>query len=146
MIAYEIYPTSFCDGNGDGIGDLQGIISKLDHVKDMGFNTIWLNPFYVSPFLDGGYDVKDFFDVDPRFGTLEDFDELIRQAHEKGLSILLDLVAGHASFQNKDFLESAKAKRNECSDLFIWSDNPWEKAEDLMPFEARDFVEALIQE
>lgn len=132
MIAYEIYPTSFCDGNGDGTGDLQGIISKLDHVKDMGFNAIWLNPFYVSPFLDGGYDVKDFFDVDPRFGTLEDFDELIRQAHEKGLSILLDLVAGHASFENKDFLESAKPKRNEYSDLFIWSDNPWEKAEDLI--------------
>lgn len=132
MIAYEIYPTSFCDENGDGIGDLQGIISKLDHVKDMGFNAIWLNPFYVSPFLDGGYDVKDFFDVDPRFGTLNDFDELIRQSHERGLSILLDLVAGHASFENKDFLESAKPKRNECSDLFIWSDNPWEKAEDLI--------------
>ena len=80
MIAYEIYPTSFCDSSHDGIGDLGGIRKKLDYIKEMGFNTIWLNPFYVSPFKDGGYDVQDFFDVDPRFGTLKDFEKLDRKS------------------------------------------------------------------
>ena len=78
MMAYEIYPTSFLDSNNDGTGDLRGIISKLDYIKDIGFNAIWLNPFYRSPFRDGGYDVEDFFDVDPRFGTLKDFDKIGR--------------------------------------------------------------------
>ena len=127
MIAYEIYPTSFCDSNNDGTGDLQGIISKLGYIKNMGFNAIWLNPFYRSPFKDGGYDVEDFFSVDPRFGTLDDFDELIRKAHDRNIDILLDLVAGHAALTNKDFLKSAESERNDKSDLFIWNDNPWDK-------------------
>ena len=132
MIAYEIYPTSFCDSSHDGIGDLGGIRKKLDYIKEMGFNTIWLNPFYVSPFKDGGYDVQDFFDVDPRFGTLKDFEKLITKAHGMGIRIIIDLVAGHSSFENPDFLKSAMAQRNENSDLFIWNDNPWEKGENLI--------------
>ena len=132
MIAYEIYPTSFYDSNDDGIGDLKGIIQKLDHIKKMGFNAIWLNPFYVSPFKDGGYDVEDFFDVDRRFGTLKDFRKLISQAHKKEIKIIIDLVAGHAALSHPDFLKSAEAKHNEYSDLFIWSDNPWEKADNLI--------------
>jgi maltose alpha-D-glucosyltransferase/alpha-amylase len=132
MIAYEIYPTSFSDGNHDGIGDLKGIISKLDYIRGMGFNAIWLNPFYRSPFKDGGYDVEDFFDVDPRFGTMDDFRQMVKQAHAKEIRIIVDLVAGHASFRNPDFLESAQAERNEKSDLFIWNDNPWEKGNGLI--------------
>ena len=87
MIAYEIYPTSFYDSNGDGTGDLAGITEKLDYIAGIGFNAIWLNPFYRSPFKDGGYDISDFFDVDPRFGTLADFDALVKRAHELGISI-----------------------------------------------------------
>lgn len=126
LIFYEIYPTSFYDSNSDGIGDLRGIEEKLDYVRELGCNAIWLNPFYKSPFMDGGYDVEDFFDVDPRFGTLDDFRHLIASAHEKGIRIILDLVAGHASIKNKEFLKSAEAKRNEYSDLFVWSDSVWE--------------------
>lgn len=125
LIVYEIYPTSFRDSNDDGVGDLKGIIEKLDYIRNMGFNAIWLNPFYLSPFKDGGYDVEDFFDVDPRFGTMDDFRELCQKAHEKGIKILCDLVAGHASFLNKDFLKSREPQRNENSDLFIWNDNVW---------------------
>ena len=132
MIAYEIYPTSFCDSNADGIGDLKGIISKLDYIAGMGFNAIWLNPFYTSPFKDGGYDVEDFFDVDPRFGNMDDFRELIRQAHGRGIRIIVDLVAGHSALSNPDFLKSAQAQRNEMSDLFIWNDNPWDKSANLI--------------
>ena len=127
MMVYEVYPTSFQDSNGDGVGDLQGIIFRLDYIKELGFNAIWFNPFYRSPFKDGGYDVEDFFDIDPRFGTLEDFSQMVKEAHEKGLRVILDLVAGHSAMTNPDFLESAKAERNEKSDLFIWSDNPWQR-------------------
>ena len=126
LVFYEIYPTSFYDSNNDGIGDLKGIELKLDYVKELGCNAIWLNPFFKSPFFDGGYDVEDFYDVDPRFGTLDDFKSLIKTAHEKGIKIILDLVAGHASIKNKEFQKSAEAKTNEYSDLFIWSDSVWE--------------------
>ena len=126
LVFYEIYPTSFYDSNNDGIGDLKGIELKLDYVKELGCNAIWLNPFFKSPFFDGGYDVEDFFDVDPKFGTIEDFKSLIKTAHEKGIKIILDLVAGHASIKNKEFQKSTEPQRNECSDLFIWNDSVWE--------------------
>ncbi len=132
MMVYEIYPTSFCDSDGDGIGDLKGIASRLEHVREMGFNAVWLNPFYKSPFRDGGYDVEDFFDVDPRFGTMRDFRNLTKKAHRLGIRIIVDLVAGHAALNNADFLESAKAEKNEKSDLFIWNDNPWDKGSNLI--------------
>ena len=132
LIVYEIYPTSFMDGNGDGIGDLKGITSKLDYIQGMGFNAVWLNPFYRSPFKDGGYDVEDFFDVDPRFGTMKDFEKLIKEAHRRDIRIIADLVAGHASFRNPGFLKSAEAERNKYSDLFIWNDNIWDKGSNLI--------------
>ena len=126
LIFYEIYPTSFMDSNGDGIGDLKGIETKLDYIKELGCNGIWLNPFFKSPFRDGGYDVSDFFDVDSRFGTIEDFKRLVKTAHEKGIKVIIDLVAGHASVDNPDFLKSAEPKRNDKSDLFTWNDSVWE--------------------
>ena len=125
LIFYEIYPTSFYDSNNDGIGDLKGIQEKLDYIKGLGFNGIWLNPFYLSPFKDGGYDVKDFFSIDPRFGSLDDFISLLNKAHQLGIKIIIDLVAGHASEENKEFILSGEEERNEYSDLFIWTDNVW---------------------
>ena len=125
LIVYEIYPTSFMDTNHDGTGDLKGITQKLDYIKDSGFNALWLNPFYLSPFKDGGYDVEDFFMVDPRFGTMDDYRELVNEAHKRDIKVFIDLVAGHASFMNMDFLQSAEPERNDKSDLFIWNDNPW---------------------
>ena len=126
LIFYEIYPTSFYDSNNDGIGDLKGIQLKLDYIRDLGCNALWLNPFYKSPFKDGGYDVEDFFKVDKRFGSLKDFTNLCEVAHQKGIKIIVDLVAGHAAITNKEFIKSASAKRNECSDLFTWNDSVWE--------------------
>ena len=126
LIFYEIYPTSFYDSNNDGIGDLKGIEEKLDYVKELGCNAIWINPFFKSPFMDGGYDIEDFFDVDPRFGSIKDFKSLVKTAHEKGIKIILDLVAGHASIKNKEFQRSTEAQRNEYWDLFTWNDSVWE--------------------
>lgn len=124
-IFYEIYPTSFYDSNGDGIGDLKGIKEKLDYVESLGVNAIWLNPFYKSPFKDGGYDVSDFMDVDPRFGDMKDFEDLLADAHQRNLRVIVDLVAGHVSEKHPYFLKSAEPKRNEYSDMFIWNDNIW---------------------
>ena len=124
-IFYEIYPTSFYDSNNDGVGDLNGIKEKLPYLKEFGITGIWLNPMYLSPFKDGGYDVKDFYAIDPRFGTMEDFKALLDAAHKMGIKIILDLVIGHASEENKDFLRSAEPVRNEYSDLFIWNDSVW---------------------
>lgn len=125
-IFYEIYPTSFQDSNSDGIGDLNGITSRLDYIKSVGFNAIWINPFYQSPFKDGGYDVSDFFKVDEKFGTIEDFKNLLNKAHELNIRIIIDLIPGHASEQNPIFLESAKAEKNQYSDLFIWNASVWD--------------------
>ncbi len=124
-VFYEIYPNSFCDANGDGYGDLVGITSKLDYVKSLGANAIWLNPIYDSPFMDGGYDVRDYFKVSSRFGTEKDFDFFIATAHAKGLKVILDLVPGHTSEQNADFLRSAEATENEMYDRFIWTKGEW---------------------
>ena len=125
LIVYEIYPTSFFFFFYDGIGDLNGITQKLDYVKDTGFNAIWLNPFYLSPFNDGGYDVKDFKAVDPRFGTKEDFINLLKEAHKRDIKIIIDLVAGHTSEEHPYFLKSGEEERNEYSDLFIWTNDVW---------------------
>ena len=123
-IFYEIYPNSFMDLNGDGYGDLKGIISKLDYIQELGFNAIWLNPIYDSPFKDGGYDIRDPYKVSPRFGSNEDLKELINKMHKRGMRLFLDLVPGHMSSENKDFLASASGIKNDKYDLFIWNDNP----------------------
>ena len=125
LIFYEIYPNSFKDSDGDGYGDLPGIISKLDYVKDLGANAIWLNPHFESAFKDGGYDVVDFFHVAKRFGTDEDFKKLIEEMHKRDMKLIIDLVAGHTSEDNPVFIESAKPERNEYSDMFIWTNSVW---------------------
>ena len=125
LVFYEIYPTSFFDSNGDGVGDLKGVTSKLDYVKSLGCNAIWFNPFFLSPFKDGGYDVKDFKSIDPRFGTLDDFRELLKTAHEMGIKIIIDCVAGHTSEEHPLFIKSGEQYRNEYFDLFIWTDSVW---------------------
>ena len=124
-VFYEIYPNSFADSNGDGYGDFKGITGKLDYIKSLGCNAIWLNPHYDSPFMDGGYDVRDYFKVSSRFGTEQDFDEFIKTAHAKGIKVILDLVPGHTSEQNADFLRSAEPTPNEMYDRFIWTNHEW---------------------
>lgn len=106
-IFYEIYPQSFFDTNGDGIGDLQGIIEKLDYVKYLGFNAIWMNPCFESPFCDAGYDVSDYCKVAPRYGTMDDVRRLLDEAHSRGLKICFDFLAGHTSTQHPWFVESS---------------------------------------
>lgn len=125
-VFYEIYPQTFCDSNGDGIGDIKGIESKLDYVKSLGCNAIWLNPIFDSPFMDAGYDVRNYYLVAERYGTNEDVKHLFKVAHEKGIKILLDLVPGHTSDQNEWFQNSKKAENNEYSNRYIWTDSVWE--------------------
>ncbi len=128
---YEIYPQTFNDTNGDGIGDLQGIIEKLDYIKEIGFNALWLNPIFDSPFFDAGYDVRDFYKVAPRYGTNEDLYELFAKAHEKGIKVILDLVPGHTSIDHQWFKESCKDEKNEYSDRYIWTNSIWDSTEDI---------------
>ena len=119
-VFYQIYPSSFQDSDGDGYGDLKGIMSRLDYIKSIGVTAIWLNPVYVSGWTDGGYDVIDFYKVDKRFGTNSDLVELIRQAHARGIKVVMDLVAGHSSDQNEWFLQSREAPDLRYSDYYIW--------------------------
>ena len=116
-IFYEIYPQSFQDSNGDGIGDFQGIISRLDYIKGLGCNAIWMNPCFDSPFGDAGYDVSDYYKAAPRYGTNEDLKNLFNEVHKRNMHILLDLVPGHTSTQHKWFLESIKAEKNEYTEI-----------------------------
>jgi len=102
-IFYQIYPQSFCDSNGDGIGDIQGIIGKLDYIRELGCNAIWINPCFESPFLDAGYDVADYYKVAPRYGTNDDLIRLFDEVHKRGMHILLDLVPGHTSWEHPWF-------------------------------------------
>jgi maltose alpha-D-glucosyltransferase / alpha-amylase len=125
-VIYQVYPQSYYDTDDDGTGDLRGIISKLDYIKSLGVSAIWINPFFVSPFRDGGYDVADFYKVAPRYGTNDDFRQLCSEASKRNIRILFDLVAGHCSYDNQWFLESAKEEKNQYSDWFIWDNNPWE--------------------
>lgn len=117
---YEIYVRSFQDSNGDGIGDLQGVIRRLDYISSLGVDGFWLSPFYPSPQKDFGYDITDFCNVDPRFGSLGDFRELTEAAHERGLKILIDIVPGHTSDEHPWFLESRASTNNDKADWFIW--------------------------
>ena len=125
LIFYEIYPSSFYDSNNDGIGDLNGITLKLDYIKGLGCNALWLNPFYLSPFKDGGYDIVDHKAIDPRFGNLTDFKHLLDEAHKRGIVVCIDLVPGHVSEEHPFFLRSAEESRNEYTDMFIWTNDVW---------------------
>lgn len=124
-VFYEIYPQTFYDSNGDGIGDIPGIIQKLDYVASLGANAIWLNPCWESPFGDAGYDVSDYYKVASRYGTNDDLRQMIEAAHQLGIRILLDLVPGHTSIECAWFKESCKHERNEFSDWYIWTDSVW---------------------
>lgn len=126
-VFYNIYPQSFYDTNGDGIGDLNGITEKLPYIRDMGFDAIWLNPFYESPFRDAGYDVTDFYQVAPRYGTNADFYHLCKEAKKLGIHVVVDLVAGHTSLECEWFQRSADAEPNEYSNRYIWTDSVWKK-------------------
>lgn len=130
-VFYEIYPQTFLDTNADGIGDFQGIINKLDYIKDLGCNAIWLNPCFVSPFSDAGYDVADYYHTAPRYGTNEDLKRLFQEAHSRGFHVLLDLVPGHTSVEHPWFKASMRPERNEYSDRYIWTDSAWEWTENM---------------
>ena len=132
-VFYEIYPQSFYDTNGDGIGDLEGIIEKLDYIKELGCNALWINPCFDSPFKDAGYDVRDYKLIAPRYGTNADAKALFEAAHAKGIHVLLDLVPGHTSEEHAWFKESSKPEKNEYSDRYIWTDSCF-SAGDGMPF------------
>lgn len=119
---YQIYPRSFCDSNGDGIGDLEGIISRLDHVKDLGIETIWFSPFYKSPQADFGYDISDYRDIAPEYGTMATCDRLIKEVHDREMRVVLDMVLNHTSDQHAWFLESRKDKENPKRDWYVWRD------------------------
>ncbi len=130
-VFYEIYPQSFKDSNGDGIGDFNGIIEKLDYIVSLGCNAIWMNPCYDSPFRDAGYDVRDYKKTAERYGTNEDLVRLFEEVHKRGMHILLDLVPGHTSEEHEWFKESRKIERNEYSDRYIWTDNWFHSPEGL---------------
>ncbi|WP_462226949.1 glycoside hydrolase family 13 protein [Alkalibacterium sp.] len=119
-VAYQIYPRSFYDSNGDGIGDLQGIIQKLDYLQELGIDIIWVNPIYQSPNDDNGYDISDFYDIMDEFGTMADFDELLREVHNRGMKIIMDLVINHTSDEHEWFIESRSSKDNPYRDFYIW--------------------------
>ena len=129
-VIYQVYPSSYKDSDGNGIGDIRGVISELDYIESLGVRAIWFNPLFVSGWIDGGYDVIDFYRVDPRFGTNNDLVELIRKAHDKGIKVMLDLVAGHTSDKHPWFRQSAEDTNLQYSDYYIWSDRlPDKKAE-----------------
>lgn len=128
-VFYEIYVPSFCDGNGDGIGDLKGVISKIPYLRQLGISGIWLTPFYPSPKADNGYDISDYRDVDPDYGTLEDFDMLLHRAHEAGIRVIIDMVLNHTSHLHPWFGESRSSARSPYRDYYLWEKeipNNWE--------------------
>lgn len=132
-VAYQVYPRSFKDSNGDGIGDLRGIIQKLDYIKDLGIDVIWVSPFYKSPNDDNGYDISDYRDIMDEFGSMKDFDELLEEVHKRGMKLIIDLVINHTSDEHPWFVESRSSKDSKKRDWYIWKDgkdskepNNWE--------------------
>lgn len=132
-IFYEIYPQSYYDTNKDGIGDLNGIKEKLDYIKSLGCNALWLNPIFKSPFKDAGYDVSDYYQIAPRYGTMEDLEQLIQAVHERGMHIILDLVPCHTSDEHPWFKESSKAEKNQYSSRYIWTNSAFSKPNNGLP-------------
>jgi len=126
-VFYEIYPQSFFDTNGDGIGDINGVTAKLDYIQELGCNAIWLNPCFDSPFKDAGYDVRDYKKVAKRYGSNEDLARCFAEAHKRKMHVILDLVPGHTSIQHPWFHQSQKAKGNEYSNRYIWTDSVWNR-------------------
>ncbi|MEH7418383.1 alpha-glucosidase [Neobacillus drentensis] len=127
-VAYQVYPRSFVDSNGDGIGDLKGVTSKLDYLKELGIDVIWLSPMFKSPNDDNGYDISDYQDIMDEFGTMADFDELLEGVHQRGMKLILDLVINHTSDEHPWFIESRSSKDNPKRDWYIWQDGKDGKA------------------
>ena len=119
-VVYQIYPRSFNDGNGDGIGDLRGIIQRLDYLQRLGVDVVWLSPVYKSPNDDNGYDISDYRDIMTEFGTLADWREMIDGLHQRGIKLVMDLVVNHTSDEHPWFIESRKSKDNPYRDYYIW--------------------------
>ena len=119
-VAYQIYPKSFLDANGDGIGDLRGIISRLDYLKELGVDIVWISPIYKSPFVDQGYDIADYQQIDPIFGTMAEFDELLAEAHKRDMYIVMDLVINHCSDQHEWFQKALQDPEGEYGDYFYF--------------------------
>lgn len=137
-VVYEIYPQSFYDTNGDGIGDLPGVIQKLDYIQECGFTVIWLNPINESTFFDAGYDVTDFYKVALRYGTNEDYRVLCAEAHRRGMRVVFDLVAGHTSVKHPWFVEAAKPTQNDYTNRYIWTDSTFDSPEGISGYGDRD--------
>ena len=121
-VVYQIYPRSFQDSNGDGIGDIPGITKRLPYIRELGADVIWLSPVYQSPNDDNGYDISDYQAINPEFGTMEEFDEMLQTAHSLGLKIVMDLVVNHTSDEHRWFREALKGKDNPYRDYYIWRD------------------------
>ena len=121
-VFYQIYPRSFRDSTNTGIGDLRGIINKLDYLEELGIDGIWFSPFFPSPQEDCGYDITDFGSINPEYGTMKDFDELLKKSHKKGIKVILDIILNHTSAQHPWFLESKKNRTNEKKDWYVWKD------------------------
>ena len=119
-IVYQIYPRSFYDSNGDGVGDLRGIIQKLDYLKELGVNVVWLSPVYKSPNDDNGYDISDYQDIMTEFGTLADWEEMLAEMHKRGIKLVMDLVVNHSSDEHPWFQAARQSKDNPYRDYYIW--------------------------
>ena len=121
-VVYQIYPRSFCDSNGDGIGDLAGITAKLDHLRTLGVDVVWLSPICASPNDDNGYDISDYRAINPEFGSMADFDTMLAAMHARGIKLVMDLVVNHSSDEHRWFQEARKSRDNPCHDHYIWRD------------------------
>src|SRR5271163_2379845 len=137
-VVYEIYPRSFQDSNGDGIGDLNGITSRLDYLKVLGIDAIWLSPIYPSPQVDFGYDISDYENVDPPYGTLADFDRLVAEAKKRDIKIIMDMVMNHTSDKHKWFIDSASSKTNPKADWYVWNDGIPANSPNLSPTQTKN--------
>ncbi|MGV3464059.1 MAG: alpha-amylase family glycosyl hydrolase, partial [Heyndrickxia sp.] len=119
---YQIYPRSFYDTTGNGIGDIQGVIKKLDYLKKLGIDVVWLTPIYQSPQRDNGYDISDYYRIYEEFGTMEDFDQLLEEAHQRDIKIIMDIVVNHTSIDHEWFKQASSSKDNPYRDFYIWKD------------------------
>ena len=142
-VGYQIFPISFKDSNNDGIGDLKGIEEKLPYLKELGIDIIWLCPIYKSNFADAGYDVINYCEIDPKFGTMEDFDSLMKNAKKLGIDIMMDFVINHASTDSFEFKQACLSRDNEYHDFFVWSDNPKLENESIFGNSAWEYVESV---